>query len=51
MKKLELNEEEVKSLQTYFDNTMINMTSMIKKVGLKEVKKFESVLKKIYEDQ
>jgi hypothetical protein len=50
MKKMELTKEEVEALKAYFDETTINITSLIKKIGLKKVKEFEAVIDKIYKD-
>lgn len=43
-----LTKEEVEALQAYFDETTINISSLIKKIGLKKVKEFEAVIDKIY---
>jgi methylphosphotriester-DNA--protein-cysteine methyltransferase len=51
MKKMELTKEEVEALKAYFDETNINITSLIKKIGLKKVKEFEAVIDKIYKDE
>ena len=48
MKKLVLNEEEIEALIAYFDETNVNITSLIKKIGLKKVRVFQSVIDKIY---
>ena len=45
-----LNNEEVEALKAYFDETTINISSLIKKIGLKQVKEFEKVIDKIYEE-
>ena len=45
-----LNNEEVEALKAYFDETTINISSLIKKIGLKKVKEFELVIDKIYKD-
>lgn len=45
-----MSEEEKKALKIYFDNTNVNVTSLVKKVGLKDYKKFQKILNKIYED-
>jgi hypothetical protein len=47
---MELTKEEVQALKAYFDETTINITSLIKKIGLKKVKEFEAVIDKIYKD-
>ena len=43
-----LTKDEVKALRAYFDETTINISKLIKKVGLDETKRFESVIDKIY---
>lgn len=48
---MELTKEEVEALKAYFDETNINITSLIKKIGLKKVKEFEAVIDKIYKDE
>ena len=45
-----LIKEEVEALQYYFDETTINISSLIKKIGLKKVKEFEKVVDKIYKE-
>ena len=45
-----LSNEEVEALKAYFDETTINISSLIKKIGLKKVKEFELVIDKIYEE-
>jgi len=45
-----LTNEEVEALKAYFDETTINISSLIKKIGLKKVKEFELVINKIYKD-
>lgn len=47
---MELTKEEVEALKAYFDITTINITSLIKKIGLKKVKEFEAVIDKFYKD-
>jgi tRNA A37 threonylcarbamoyladenosine dehydratase len=47
---MKLNQEELDALVAYFDETNINITSLIKKIGLKKVKVFESVVDKIYKE-
>lgn len=46
---MKLTTEEVEALKAYFDETTINISSLIKKIGLKKVKEFEAVIDKIYE--
>ena len=43
-----LTDEEQEGLTAYFDVTTINITALIKKIGLKKVKTFESVIDKLY---
>jgi methylphosphotriester-DNA--protein-cysteine methyltransferase len=43
-----LTKDEVKALRAYFDNTTINITKLIRDMGLSKTKKFESVIDKIY---
>lgn len=45
-----LTKEEVEALQAYFDETTINISSLIKKIGLKKVKEFQAVIDKIYKE-
>lgn len=45
---MEITKEEIEALKAYFDGTSINVTSLIKKIGLKQVKVFESVIDKLY---
>lgn len=45
-----LSNEEIEALKAYFDVTTINITTLIKKIGLKKVKEFESVIDKIYKE-
>jgi hypothetical protein len=43
-----LTKEEVEALRAYFDETTINITKLIKKIGLDKTKKLESIYDKIY---
>ena len=43
-----LTKDEVKALRAYFDETTINISKLIKKIGFNETKKFELVIDKIY---
>jgi methylphosphotriester-DNA--protein-cysteine methyltransferase len=45
-----LTKEEAEALRNYFDETSINITKLIKKIGLKQTKKFEEVIDKIYKE-
>lgn len=47
---MKLNEEEIDALVAYFDETNINITSLIKKIGLKKVRVFESIIDKVYKE-
>lgn len=47
---MQLNKNEVEALKAYFDETTINITSLIKKIGLAKVKEFEAIINKIYEE-
>lgn len=43
-----LTKEEVEALRAYFDETTINITKLIKKIGLDKTKKLELIYDKIY---
>lgn len=45
---LTLEKNEVEALKEYFDVTTINITGLVKKIGLKQVKEFEAVIQKVY---
>ena len=45
---MNLTNEEVMALQAYFDETTINITKLIRAIGLKKTQAFEAVLDKIY---
>ena len=45
---INLTEKEIEALRAYFDETNINITSLIKKIGLEKVKLFEGVIDKVY---
>lgn len=47
---MRLTKEEVKALRLYLDETTINITSLIKKIGLNNVREFEKVIDKIYKE-
>lgn len=47
-KMLTLEKNEVEALKQYFDVTNINITALIRKIGLKQVKEFEAVIDKVY---
>lgn len=44
-----LTEQEIEALKAYFDETTINITSLIKKIGKEKVKMFEKVIEKVYD--
>jgi hypothetical protein len=48
MEEITLTENEREALRAYFDETTINITSLIKKIGKEKVKMFEKVIDKIY---
>lgn len=45
---MELSKQEVDALKVYFDETEINVTKFIKKIGLKQWKEIEKVIDKLY---
>lgn len=47
---MELSKTEVEALKNYFDNTTINVSMFIKKIGLKKWKEIRSVIDKLYND-
>jgi len=47
---MKLTKEEVRALRLYLDETTINITTLIKKIGLLNVKEFEKVIDKIYKE-
>lgn len=47
-KMLTLERNEAEALKEYFDVTTINISALVKKIGLKQVKEFESVITKVY---
>jgi len=47
-KVITLTSDEYYALISYFDETTINISSMIKKKGLKTTRDFESVIQKLY---
>tara|TARA_R110000868_G_scaffold28617_4_gene107101 strand:+ start:2069 stop:2230 length:162 start_codon:yes stop_codon:yes gene_type:complete len=47
-KVITLTDAEYYALISYFDETSINISSMIKKKGLKQTRDFEAVLLKLY---
>jgi len=46
-----LTKEEVEALRAYFDNTTINLTKLIKDMGLSKTKKFEAIIDKVYKQE
>lgn len=47
---MKLTKEEVRALRLYLDETTININTLIKKIGLLNVKEFEKVIDKIYKE-
>ena len=47
---MKLTKEEVRALRLYLDEITINITSLIKKIGLSNVREFEKVIDKIYKE-
>jgi hypothetical protein len=47
---MRLTREEIKVLRIYLDETTINITSLIKKIGITNVRAFEKVIDKIYKE-
>lgn len=45
---MELNKNETEALIAYFDETTINITKMIKKLGVKKWREIEAVIDKLY---
>lgn len=45
-----LSREEVEALRIYLDETTINITRLIGKIGLENTRKFETVIDKIYKE-
>jgi hypothetical protein len=48
---MELSKQEVDALKVYFDETEINVTKFIKKIGLKQWKEIEKVIDKLYKQK
>jgi len=48
MEKITLTEEEREALRAYFDEVTINISSLIKKIGLEKVKLLTATIDKIY---
>ena len=46
-----LTNAEVEALKAYFDETTINISGLIKKIGLKKVNNFEAVIDKLYKQK
>lgn len=44
-----LTEQEIEALRAYFDETTINISSLMKKIGKEKVKMFEKVIEKVYD--
>jgi tRNA A37 threonylcarbamoyladenosine dehydratase len=47
---MKLTEEEIDALKAYFDVTNVNITSLIKKIGLKKVKIIQEVINNIFNE-
>jgi hypothetical protein len=47
---MKLTKQEVRALRLYLDETTINITSLIKKIGVINVREFEKVIHKIYKE-
>ena len=45
---MELTKENKKALLAYFDNTTINITNLIKKIGREDTKELENFIDKLY---
>lgn len=48
---MKLTEQDLKALVAYFDTTNIDITRLIKKIGLENVKNFQEVIDKIYKEK
>jgi hypothetical protein len=48
---MRLTKEDLEALHAYFDETTIDITKLIKKIGLDKVKNFEKVIDKIYKEK
>lgn len=48
MEEITLSEEEREALRAYFDEITINISSLIKKIGLEKVKLLSATIDKIY---
>jgi len=48
MEEITLSEEEREALRAYFDEVTINISSLIKKIGLEKVKLLSATIDKIY---
>lgn len=46
-----LTKEEVEALRAYFDETLINITKLIEKIGRDKTKKFEAIIDKVYKQE
>jgi hypothetical protein len=47
---MKLTEEEIDALRAYFDVTNINISILIRKIGLKKVNAFQKVINTVYEN-
>ena len=48
MEEITLSEEEREALRAYFDEITINISALIKKIGLEKVKLLSATIDKIY---
>ena len=48
---MELSKNETEALKAYFDETTINVTKLIKQIGLKNWKEIENVINKLYKTE
>ena len=48
MEKITLTEQEREALRAYFDEVTINLSSLIKKIGLEKVRLLSATIDKIY---
>jgi len=48
MEEITLSEEEREALRAYFDEVTINISTLIKKIGLEKVKLLSATIDKIY---
>lgn len=51
LKSMELSKTEVQALKNYFNNTNINVSTLINKIGIKDWKEIQSVIDKLYKEE